>query len=105
MAQAAIGQILEWGVENIRDTVTAMTQRLASEANRLDLHPHSESLRAGHYLCLRLPEKTLADLPSRLAEDRVYVSIRGSSLRVTPHLYNTDHDLDRFITALEKALR
>jgi selenocysteine lyase/cysteine desulfurase len=34
----------------------------------------------------------------------VYVSVRGDSLRVTPHLYNDDADVDRLIHALERAI-
>ena len=105
MADAAIRQILDWGVENIRDTVTAVSRRLAEETSSLGLESLPASLRASHYLCLNLPEKAPADLPSHLAKDHVYVSIRGSSLRVTPHLYNTEQDVDRFLTALKKSLR
>jgi selenocysteine lyase/cysteine desulfurase len=34
----------------------------------------------------------------------VYVSVRGDSIRVAPHLYNDDRDVDRFITVLRKSL-
>ncbi len=104
MADAAIRQILDWGVENIRDSVAAIAKQLADETSSLGLDSLPASLRASHYLCLNLPEKAPADLPTRLAKDDVHVSIRGSSLRVTPHLYNTDQDLDRFISCLKKAL-
>ena len=104
MAHAAIRQILDWGVDNIRDSVAAMTKRLADEASSLGLDSIPTSLRAAHYLCLSLPQNAPADLPTRLAEDNIYCSMRGSSLRVTPHLYNTDRDLERFITSLKKAL-
>ena len=104
MAHAAIRQILDWGVENIQESVAAMTQRLAEGTRPLGLTSLPAALRAGHYLCLRLPENAPADLPSRLAEDNIFCSMRGSSLRVTPHLYNTDRDLERFIFSLEKAL-
>jgi selenocysteine lyase/cysteine desulfurase len=41
------------------------------------------------------------ELPKRLAADRVYVSVRGrSALRVTPHVYNTEADIDRLLRAI-----
>ena len=104
MADAAIRQILEWGVENIRDSVASMTKRLADETSSLGLESLPASLRAGHYLCLSLPHNAPEDLPTRLAEDNIYCSVRGASLRVTPHLYNTDRDLERFITCLKTIL-
>jgi selenocysteine lyase/cysteine desulfurase len=61
-------------------------------------------LRAGHFLGLRLPGGAPAGLPERLAREQVYVSLRGDSLRVTPHLYNNDADVDRLLGVLERAL-
>jgi selenocysteine lyase/cysteine desulfurase len=34
----------------------------------------------------------------------VYVSVRGDSLRITPHLYNDDADVDRLMHALQQAV-
>jgi selenocysteine lyase/cysteine desulfurase len=39
-----------------------------------------------------------------LAERRVYVSLRGDSLRVTPHLYNREEDVDRLFEVLRAVL-
>ena len=39
-----------------------------------------------------------------LSERRVFVSIRGDSIRVTPHVYNDEQDCDAFIDALGSAL-
>jgi len=41
----------------------------------------------------------------RLFEQKIYVSARGENMRVTPHLYNTDHDVDRFMAALASELQ
>jgi selenocysteine lyase/cysteine desulfurase len=45
-----------------------------------------------------------AGLGAQLASQHVYVSVRGSALRVTPHLYNDGEDIDRLIRALSTAL-
>jgi selenocysteine lyase/cysteine desulfurase len=43
-------------------------------------------------------------LPSRLADrlaaEKVHVSIRGDSVRVSPHLYNDEDDVYRLMRAL-----
>jgi selenocysteine lyase/cysteine desulfurase len=36
-----------------------------------------------------------------LASAGIYVSIRGSSIRVAPHLYNDSVDVERFLSALK----
>ena len=39
-----------------------------------------------------------------LEAKRVFVSRRGTSLRVTPHLYNNEDDEERLFSALAAAL-
>jgi selenocysteine lyase/cysteine desulfurase len=58
------------------------------------------ALRAGHYLGLRHPAGLPSNLGSRLAQAGVFASIRGPSLRITPHLYNDAADIARLAAAL-----
>jgi selenocysteine lyase/cysteine desulfurase len=53
---------------------------------------------------LRAEAPLAPDLPTRLAAANVFVSVRGNSIRVSPHLYNTTADVDRFISALAETL-
>jgi selenocysteine lyase/cysteine desulfurase len=46
-----------------------------------------------------------ADLPARLAAENVHVSMRGSAMRVTPHLWNSDADVERLFAVLKAAVR
>lgn len=105
MLNAALEQILAWGVEAIEATLTARTADVAARAAGLGLGAAPASLRAGHFLGLRFPGGGLpAGLLAALAAEQVYVSVRGASMRVTPHLYNTDEDVDRLFAALERTL-
>lgn len=105
MLNAALEQILAWGVEAIETTLAARTVDIAARAARLGLGSAPPALRAGHFLGLRFPGGGLpAGLPAALAAEQVYVSVRGASMRVTPHLYNTDEDVDRLFAALERTL-
>jgi selenocysteine lyase/cysteine desulfurase len=100
MANAALEQILDWGVEAIAATLGAKTASLARRAEALGLKSAPPDRRAGHYLGLRPHGSYPADLLQKLAADGVFVSIRGSAMRVTPHLYNTAADEDRLMAAL-----
>jgi selenocysteine lyase/cysteine desulfurase len=40
----------------------------------------------------------------RRAAANVYVSVRGQAMRVTPHLWNTDDDVEKLFAALKTAL-
>ena len=104
MAVAALEQILSWGVENIAGTLSARTAAVAERARAIGLGSQPEALRAGHFLGLRFAGGIPPGLLDTLARENVHVSVRGSSMRVTPHLYNTDADVDRLFAALEPVL-
>ncbi len=97
-------QLLEWGVEAIAATLAAVTAGIAEEAAALGLQATDPGKRAGHFLGLRFPEGVPPGLAERLAAERVYVSLRGDSLRVTPHLYNHEADIERLFAVLRAAL-
>ncbi|MGH6944761.1 MAG: aminotransferase class V-fold PLP-dependent enzyme [Geminicoccaceae bacterium] len=101
---AALEQLLAWRVEAIGRTLAAMTAAIAERAAGLGLGSMSPPLRAGHFLGLRFPERVPPDLPARLAKEQVHVSLRGDSLRITPHLYNHQDDVDRLFAVLSAAL-
>jgi selenocysteine lyase/cysteine desulfurase len=103
-AHSAIRQILEWGIENVRDTIAAMADGIVERVRPLGLTALPKALRAPHYLGLQLQSGLPAGLLPELAKRNVYVSVRGSSIRVTPHVYNTGADVDRFIDALRAVL-
>ena len=104
----AARQVLAWGPENIAETLAPKTSRLAGEAERLGCTTTPEAHRAPHYLALGLPPgsgaKDLDRVRAALSGRQVFVSIRGDTVRVTPHLYNDDDDLDAFLAALASAL-
>ncbi|MFP6706756.1 MAG: aminotransferase class V-fold PLP-dependent enzyme [Alphaproteobacteria bacterium] len=104
MVVAALEQLLDWGVENTQATLTAMTKQIAERAAPLGLRASDPSLRAGHFLGLGFPGDVPNGLPDRLGAENVYVSVRGQSMRITPHLYNNEADVDRLIRVLAAAL-
>ena len=81
-----------------------MTDRIAERAAPLGLSALAPGDRAGHFLGLGFPGEVPTSLPERLAQKNVFVSMRGQSMRVTPHLYNNDVDIKRLISVLETAL-
>ena len=101
-ADRAIKQLLEWRVDQISETAGAMSSRIAQAAAELGFHAPREPLRAPHYLALRRKLPIPKELPEMLAREKVFVSVRGSSIRVTPNVYNTIEDCDRLIACLRR---
>ncbi len=101
---AALNQLHHWTVPAIAETLAAKTEAISERARAIGLAPMSASRRAGHFLGVRFPGGVPEGLPERLAENQVYVSLRGDSLRITPHLYNNEDDIDRLFSVLEPML-
>src|SRR6202140_2717597 len=101
-AVRAMKQLLEWDVSQISETAGALNRHLAEAAADLGFSAPSEPLRAPHYLSLRRKAAIPKELPEVLAREKVFVSVRGSSIRVTPHVYNTVEDGERLIACLRR---
>lgn len=104
VAIASLRQIHAWGVAEIQAALRQRTEAIAARARTLGLTAAPSALRAGHFLGLRFPGAVPEGLPERLGAARVYVSVRGPAMRITPHLYNTDADIDRLFEVLSAAL-
>jgi len=102
IAAAGIRQILDWGVENISKTLRAKTDEIADRAQNMGLSVAPTHTRAPHMIGVSKPGGFNKDLPQLLAQDNIYVSVRGESVRISPHLFTTEEDIDRLLTVLEK---
>ena len=105
VAAAALRQLLEWTVAGIAETLRSITDRIADQARDLGLAVLPAAVRAPHLLGIAVPGAVPGEVSARLAGERVYVSVRGSSIRISPHLYNNEADLERLFKALAPLLR
>jgi selenocysteine lyase/cysteine desulfurase len=104
MVLAALQQISDWQVTEIAATLSAMTHRIAERAAALGLKVAPAHLRGPHLMGLRFPEGVPAALVDRLSQNKIYVSVRGDSIRISPHVYNTANDIKKFLETLESGL-
>jgi selenocysteine lyase/cysteine desulfurase len=105
MQLAAIRRILEWSPEAIQEYCRTITHFPLAEARALGVTVEDEEWRGSHLFGLRLP--TGVD-PGRLGPElearAVFVSLRGSAVRVAPHVYNSEEDLLALVEALRVTL-
>ncbi len=100
-AEASLRLIAEWTVPRIFETLRLRTQAIAERARaEFGIESVPADRRAGHYLGLRFRGGVSADLPARLAASNVFVSVRGQAMRVTPHLWTTDADVEKLFGVL-----
>lgn len=104
MAGEALRRILAWGVENVSESIGELTDYIEWRAAKLGIEAVPKERRARHMIGLKLGPNAPEDLAARLAAEGVFVSVRGGSIRVSPHLYNTEEDVERLFAALAKAV-
>lgn len=104
---ASIGMelVATWGTAAITDRLRMLTARLADGLRNLGAHVPDEAIRAPHILSLSDPSGMPDRLAERLAEEKVFAASRLGRLRISPHVYNDEEDVDRFITAYQRAAR
>jgi len=100
MANEALRRILDWGVDNVSETIGELTGLIEMEAKDRGIEAIPAERRARHMVGLKLGSAVAGDLAARLAGENVFVSVRGESVRVSPHLYNTERDVERLFAAL-----
>lgn len=100
MAIAALTQILDWGVENIQETLTILINKTESMALQKGLRVPPASMRVNHLIGISFPFEQIPVLSKRMADHKVYVSFRGEKIRVAPHLYNDKQDIERLFEVI-----
>jgi selenocysteine lyase/cysteine desulfurase len=103
MAIAALRQVLDWEVPRVAATLRRTTGRIEKAVRALGLTLTSRD-RGPHMLGIHLPADARQRVAATLTRANVFAGARGSSLRVSPHLWTTDEDVDRLVAALRGAL-
>jgi selenocysteine lyase/cysteine desulfurase len=100
MAAVALQQLIDWEVDNVSETIGALTDLIEEKAGEFGVAAIPKGRRVRHLIGLKLGTEAPDDLARRLTDHNVFVSVRGESVRVAPNLYNTEEDVDRFFDVL-----
>lgn len=101
MLLAALEQVTAWGVATVQAYCHALTTDLLADARDLGFQIEEDAWRSAHLFGIRVPPTIPRErLTDALAARNVNVSIRGSAVRISPHVYNDAAD----VTALREAL-
>jgi selenocysteine lyase/cysteine desulfurase len=107
MEMAAIGMemMAEWGASAIVARLTMLTERIADGVRDTGVTVPDVAFRAPHILSLAFKGGMPAGLVEGLAGEGIYVAPRLGRMRISPHVYNDEADIDRFVTALAGRLK
>jgi selenocysteine lyase/cysteine desulfurase len=104
MASIGMEMMADWGADAIKQRLAMLTERIATGVRSVGVRVPEPHLRAPHILSLAFEGKMPAGLVAGLASEGVYVAPRLGRMRISPHVYNDEADVDRFVEALTRRL-
>ncbi|MGC8896290.1 MAG: aminotransferase class V-fold PLP-dependent enzyme [Candidatus Bathyarchaeia archaeon] len=101
-AAEALKMLLNFGIENIEDRILKLTDHAIETIKSLGLEiftPEEKKYRSGIVLFrIRKPQELVA----QLRQKGIVVSARARGIRVSPHFYNTEDEIDRLVEEVKK---
>ena len=102
----SIEQLLIWKPKQIQKYTKDISKKAIQKLKELGCFIEEEPFRASHLFGVYLPKNTnIENLKNKLSKKNIYVSFRGSAIRISPHLYNTKHDFEKLITCFKKVIK
>lgn len=101
MAIAAMNQIMAWQPVRIQAYCRNLMKEAIPRMQALGLKVEQEDWRSSHLFGLRMPAGIdLPALHAHLRSQQVYTTMRGSALRIAPHVYNDEADVEALLAGL-----
>lgn len=104
MAAAGLELVAGWGTAAIAARLCQLTDTLAEAVTGMGLAVPSREHRAPHILGVRLPGGMKPGLIAALAARGAYAADRLGVLRISPHVWADEEDVQHFAAALRAAL-
>jgi selenocysteine lyase/cysteine desulfurase len=105
IAIAGLEQLGSWGVAEVEAALGRVTAAIVGRLAALGLEPSvPEAERSPHILGIAVPEAARGRIVPALEQAGCYAGLRGSTLRIAPHLHVTESDVDALTTALASSL-
>ncbi len=104
MLLQALHQLNQWGVEAIQQYCKQITTQPLETLRSAGFWVEEQAYRTAHLFGIRKAGLAMNVLKSELEKHRIFVSVRGSSIRVSPHVYNTGADVEKLVDVLTKSL-
>jgi len=101
---AAIGQLNDWGVENIQQYCRTITKSAVAAWRDMGLNIEADAWRSHHLFGIRLSDQFDGEvLKQHLVKENISVSFRGDAMRVSPNIYNEESEVMKLVDCFKKA--
>ena len=99
--KAAIGYISKISILRIEERIRYLTQYLIDRLGELKIQVLSPLANIHRSAIVVFKSRSPEHLVTYLGKRQIIVSARGGGIRVSPHFYNNEGDIDRLISALK----
>ena len=99
MLTKSIEQLAEWKPKNIQDYCENISKKPIDRLRDLGCFIEEDAYRTNHLFGVYLPKSiSLNKLKIKFQEKNIYVSYRGDAIRVSPNVYNSEEDFEKFLS-------
>ncbi|MEZ4774230.1 MAG: aminotransferase class V-fold PLP-dependent enzyme [Bacteroidia bacterium] len=101
MLTTAIGWINRQGVDHIQGYCKELVSKPLEILQSAGYQVEQPGWRSNHLVGIYLPKGLAVNhIKQELEKEKIFISVRGKSLRVSPHLYNEPADLEKLVSVL-----
>jgi selenocysteine lyase/cysteine desulfurase len=105
MAAVGMEMMAAWGPAAISERLGVLTDRLAEGLADHGATLTEKRFRVPHILSIAFPDGMPEGLVEKLAAAGAHVAPRLGRVRISPHVYNDEADVDRFLEIWSKVTR
>jgi selenocysteine lyase/cysteine desulfurase len=101
-ARVAMKMLLDFGIENVKRRILTLTDHLIDSIKNLGLQlqtPEEEQYRSG---IVNFKIDKPQNVAEKLSSKGIVVSARSHGIRVSPHFYNTEEEIDKLVKEIKK---
>ena len=102
MAALGMEMMAGWGQKQVCERLAMLTGRLGTRLAESGIAVPDAQVRAPHIISLPVPPDAAPALAEQLAAQDVHVAPRLGRLRISPHVYNDEADIDRFVSVFRQ---
>lgn len=105
MFKMALKQVLSWKPDNIQQYCSELMSEAVGDLKDLGFSIENENYRGHHLFGIRVPKGLeMEQLQKQFRRHKVSISVRGDAIRVSPHVYNDEKDVAKFMNAIRMTL-
>tara|TARA_Y100001954_G_scaffold79036_1_gene86821 strand:- start:993 stop:2132 length:1140 start_codon:yes stop_codon:yes gene_type:complete len=99
-------QIQKWGVQQIHNYCFSLFSEIKNELSPIGVGFEENDYIYPHLFSLKLPNRVSPEaMKTNLEKNKIYVSLRGSYIRVSLNVFNNKNDIDALKNCIQKKLR